>query len=162
MKVGNEGMNICSRSAEVRQWCTMATLGLSEIVLVVQDVERAAAFYRDVVGLLPARPQNAEWAWFFAGAPGGPPFLAVHKGKLLFEEKSRHSVERGGDRALGRAFGQVHFALEVARADVEREVARVIAKGVEVFGPVRLEWMSADSWYFYDPDGNLVEFWVRG
>lgn len=141
--------------------CSMATLGLSEIVLVVKDVAPAAAFYRDVVGLLPARPESDEWAWFFAGAPGGAPFLAVHKGKLLFEEKSPLSVERGGQRPLGHAFGQVHFALEVARSEIDGEVARVRSKGVDVFGPVRLEWMSADSWYFYDPDGNLVEFWVR-
>jgi len=24
---------------------------------------------------------------------------------------------------------------------------------------VELEWMNAQSWYFYDPDGNLLEFW---
>jgi catechol 2,3-dioxygenase-like lactoylglutathione lyase family enzyme len=30
---------------------------------------------------------------------------------------------------------------------------------VEVFGPVELEWMNAGSYYFYDPDGNLLEFW---
>ena len=30
---------------------------------------------------------------------------------------------------------------------------------VEVFGPVELEWRNARSYYFYDPDGNLLEFW---
>jgi catechol-2,3-dioxygenase len=30
-----------------------------------------------------------------------------------------------------------------------------------VYGPVRLDWMSADSYYFYDPDGNLLEWWSR-
>jgi catechol 2,3-dioxygenase-like lactoylglutathione lyase family enzyme len=30
---------------------------------------------------------------------------------------------------------------------------------VEVFEPVELEWMNARSYYFYDPDGNLLEFW---
>jgi catechol 2,3-dioxygenase-like lactoylglutathione lyase family enzyme len=28
-----------------------------------------------------------------------------------------------------------------------------------VYGPVELEWMNAESYYFYDPDGNLLEFW---
>jgi catechol 2,3-dioxygenase-like lactoylglutathione lyase family enzyme len=31
--------------------------------------------------------------------------------------------------------------------------------GVDVFGPVEFEWMNAESYYFYDPDGNLLEFW---
>lgn len=29
----------------------------------------------------------------------------------------------------------------------------------EVFGPVYFDWMEALSYYFYDPDGNLLEFW---
>jgi catechol-2,3-dioxygenase len=28
-----------------------------------------------------------------------------------------------------------------------------------VYGPKRFDWMSAEAWYFYDPDGNLLEFW---
>jgi catechol 2,3-dioxygenase-like lactoylglutathione lyase family enzyme len=35
-------------------------------------------------------------------------------------------------------------------------------QGVEVYGAVRLDWMSANSYYFYDPDGNLLEFWSPG
>ena len=31
--------------------------------------------------------------------------------------------------------------------------------GVEVYGPKHFEWMQAQAYYFYDPDGNLVEFW---
>jgi catechol 2,3-dioxygenase-like lactoylglutathione lyase family enzyme len=53
----------------------------------------------------------------------------------------------------------VHFAFEVARDDLDEAVARVGGAGVEVFGPVELEWMNAESYYFYDPDGNLLEFW---
>jgi catechol 2,3-dioxygenase-like lactoylglutathione lyase family enzyme len=28
-----------------------------------------------------------------------------------------------------------------------------------VYGPTEFEWMKARSYYFYDPDGNLLEFW---
>lgn len=62
--------------------------GLSEMALIVGDVEASARFYRDVVNL------------------------------------------------------------EHLRGDL-----------VEVFGPVRLDWMQATSYYFYDPDGNLLEIW---
>jgi len=32
-------------------------------------------------------------------------------------------------------------------------------QGHTVHGPVYLDWMKALSYYFYDPDGNLLEFW---
>jgi catechol 2,3-dioxygenase-like lactoylglutathione lyase family enzyme len=35
----------------------------------------------------------------------------------------------------------------------------VRGEGVEVYGPVYFEWMKAKSYYFHDPDGNLLEFW---
>lgn len=125
--------------------------GFSELVLVVADVARSAAFYRDVVGLIPDQPENEAWAWFWAGKKGEPQRLAVHKGKLLFEEHS--------PLPEGKRFGATHFALRVDRGDLEKQVDRVRSQGVAVHGPMRLEWMSAVSWYCYDPDGNLVEFW---
>jgi len=39
-------------------------------------------------------------------------------------------------------------------------LARVRNAGVEILGPTHFEWMCAEGWYFYDPDQNLVEFWV--
>ncbi len=124
---------------------------LSEIVLVVSDVALAAAFYRDVIGLAPARPQTEAWAWFWVGAPEGRQRLAVHKGTLLFEEHSPHPP--------GERFGRVHFAFEVGREELAGYIAGLGAKGVRLYGPQRLEWMLAEAWYCYDPDGNLVEFW---
>jgi catechol-2,3-dioxygenase len=55
----------------------------------------------------------------------------------------------------------VHLAFEVPRDKLPDAVEHVQGEGVEVFGPVRLEWMGADSYYFYDPDGNLLEWWSR-
>lgn len=129
----------------------MPPRGLSELVLTVPDVPAAAAFYRDAVGLVPARPPSADWAWFWAGPPEGKQRLAVHSGPLLFEEFS--------PRPPGSRFGPIHFALEVARPDLLAMVERVRRAGVSVHGPQRLEWMNAESCYFYDPGDNLVEFW---
>lgn len=128
----------------------MFSIGFSELVLIVEDVDRAADFYRDVVGLTPETDVDDGWAWFWTGEPGGSR-LALHKGSLLFEQHSPHPE--------GKRWGHVHFALEVPRAELDRAAAHVRAKGVEVYGPTRFEWMSAMSYYFYDPDGNLVEFW---
>ena len=132
----------------------MSSLGFSEIVLIVNDVAESARFYREVVGLVPAKPEEEDWAWFWAGEPGQPQRLAVHRGSLLFEE---HSPYPPGER-----WGRVHFALLVPRTELDAALERVKGRGVTVYGPTPQEWMDATSHYFYDPDGNLVEFWTPG
>jgi len=129
----------------------MSSLGLAELVLIVKDVPAAARFYEDVVGLTLENEPSEEWAWFWAGKQGARQRVALHRGPLLFEE---HSPYPEGER-----FGRVHFAFEVARDELDAAAGRVRKAGVEVHGPVELEWMNARSYYFYDPDGNLLEFW---
>jgi catechol 2,3-dioxygenase-like lactoylglutathione lyase family enzyme len=129
----------------------MSSRGFSEIVLIVEDVPKAAEFYEHVVGLELEHRTGDDWAWFFASTGDRKQRLAVHRGPLMFEE---HSPHREGER-----FGQVHFAFDVAREELDAAVERVRAAGVEVWRPVDLDWMDAQSYYFYDPDGNLLEFW---
>ena len=129
----------------------MFTCGLSEIVLIVKDVPAAARFYREVVGLIPESESGDQWAWFWAGAPGEAQRVALHRGTLLFEDQS--------PRPAGERFGQVHYAFDVPRDRLDAAVSHVRAAGVDVYGPVHFEWMLADSYYFYDLDGNLLEFW---
>ena len=124
------------------------TTGLSELVLIVGDVLAAARFYEDVVGLEPVEELNEHWAWFTAGPNQR---VALHRGSLLYEE---HSPYPEGDR-----WGRVHFALETPRGKLEAAVAHLRDHGVEVYGPESLDWMDATSYYFYDLDGNLLEFW---
>ncbi len=129
----------------------MSSRGLSEIVLIVEDVPKAADFYEHVVGLEPEDRTGDQWAWFFAGSDDRKQRLALHRGPLMYEQHSPHPE--------GERFGRVHFAFEVARDELDTAVERVRGSGVEVYGPERLEWMDAESYYFYDPDGNLLEFW---
>ncbi len=132
----------------------MFSSGISELVLVVEDVEAAARFYEEVVGLTRDPGDTDEgWAWFWTGTPGEAQRIALRKGPLLFEE---HSPLPEGER-----WGRVHYAFEVPRERLDEAVEHVRGKSVEVFGPVRLDWMGADSYYFYDPDGNLLEWWSR-
>jgi catechol 2,3-dioxygenase-like lactoylglutathione lyase family enzyme len=130
---------------------SLFTTGLAELVLIVEDVPRAAKFYREVVGLEPENPADEAWAWFFAGDSVKAQRIALHKGSLLFEEHSPHPA--------GHRFGSVHLALEVPRERFAEAVDHVRRSGTEVYGPTRFDWMSATSYYFYDPDGNLLEFW---
>jgi len=129
----------------------MSSRGFAELVLIVEDVPAAARFYKDVVGWTLEHETSDEWAWFWAGEPGTPQRIALHRGTLLFEE---HSPFPEGER-----FGRVHFAFEVAREDLDESLERVRSAGVEVYGPVDFDWMQARSYYFYDLDGNLLEFW---
>jgi catechol 2,3-dioxygenase-like lactoylglutathione lyase family enzyme len=129
----------------------MSSRGLAELVLIVEDVPASTRFYENVVGLTLENEPSDDWAWFWAGQEGKQQRLALHRGTLLFEGQSPHPE--------GERFGQVHFAFEVPRDDLDEAVARVRGAGVEVFGPVELQWMNAQSYYFYDPDGNLLEFW---
>ena len=129
----------------------MFSTGFAEIVLIVKDVKASACFYQDVVGLAPESEADESWAWFWAGKPGQTQRVALHKGTLLFEE---HSPLPEGER-----WGQVHYAFNVPREKLDAAVQHVRRHGVEVYGPAHFEWMRAEAYYFYDPDGNLLEFW---
>ena len=124
--------------------------GLCELVLVVENVPRTARFYREIVGLIPELPADDDWAWFWSGEPERSPRFALRNGPLMFEE---HSPRPPSER-----WGRVHFALTVLRPALGEAVARVAAH-TDVYGPIPLEWMHATSYYFYDPEGNLVELW---
>jgi catechol 2,3-dioxygenase-like lactoylglutathione lyase family enzyme len=126
--------------------------GLAEIVLIVKDVKASARFYREVVGLMPATEPDDEWAWFWAGPPGEAQRVAVHTGTLLFEDQS--------PLPGGKRWGPVHYALQVPPDKLQAAADHVRGQGVEVYGPVTFDWMKATSYYFYDPDGNLLEFWA--
>ena len=129
----------------------MFSVGLAEIVLIVNDVKASARFYRDVVGLTPESEPDDVWAWFWAGSVGQAQRVGLHKGSLLFEGQS--------PLPTGERWGQVHYAFNIPRAQLEEAVQHVGKQGVEVYGPVHFDWMKAAAYYFYDPDGNLLEFW---
>ena len=133
---------------------TRFSRGFSELVLIVDDVPTSTRFYRDVVGLsIQEEFQFPDWTWFWTGDPGQPQRLAVHQGKLGHEEHSPHPE--------GQRWGHVHFALNVPRERLEGAAEHVRQSGVEVYGPTRFasDWMRATAYFFYDPDGNLIEFW---
>jgi catechol 2,3-dioxygenase-like lactoylglutathione lyase family enzyme len=132
----------------------LSSLGLAELVLIVEDVPASARFYEGVVGLAPENEPSDDWAWFWVGKEGVPQRLALHRGPLLFEE---HSPYPEGER-----FGRVHFAFEVARDELDTAVERVREAGVAVHGPVELDWMDAESYYFYDPEATCSSSGLQG
>jgi len=125
-----------------------AISGLAEIVLVVQDLDRSLAFYRDLLGLTVISP------------PGLPAvFLRVGEERAGVPQQIV-LVPRGADAASAAATkaGRVlhHIGLEVAPDQYDGEQARLAAAGLEVRGGGH-PFLPVEAFYIDDPDGNEVE-----
>ena len=131
----------------------MSDLELFELVLTVRDAEASGRFYAEVVGLEPIGDFGLGWASFWVGDKAGNRWLGLRQGTLLYEE---HSPLPEGNR-----FGPVHFAFKLPESEMEKALERLRAHGVEVLGPER--WgpgrFEGTSYYFYDLDANMLEFW---
>lgn len=109
--------------------------------LTVTDLERALAFYCDVLGL-PAGPRTGATAAVGAVGPGQAPALVLH--------------EEPGARPAGRHAGLYHVALlypsrlELARVAQRLSAAQVRIEGASDHG-------THEAIYLPDPDGNGVE-----
>jgi len=123
--------------------------GVLESALYVEDLERAVAFYRDVLGLrLISEFENRRG-------------VALRVGQsilLLFraEETSKQTepVPHG-------ARGPGHVAFRVAPEEMDAWREHLRARGV----PIEREQRFGDnppSLYFRDPDGNVLELAVAG
>ena len=135
-----EGMGVMMKEKKVR--------GLAEIALRVTDLERMQEFYENVVGLELMRrfPQAA----FFKIADG-------HKGHTqimaLFDRKSQ-----AGYQGLSADLTTVdHIAFSIELSDYRTEKERLEALGLDV-RTAEHGWVQWRSLYFFDPEGNEVEF----
>jgi len=118
--------------------------GLSELILVVADVDASFAFYRDVVGLAVDDASSPTFKWLWAGPPGRAQRIGITAGPLSY--------------GAGHVRGPHHFAFGVARDRIPALKARLEAHGLAVEGPVTFRFWNAESIYFDDPDRNRVEF----
>lgn len=121
-----------------------AVTAISELVLEVSDLERARAFYRDVLGF--------EETLYGEGRAGRCWYLIGDSARLgLWTPQTGLAGGRGG--------AHVHFAFHVAEEEVERLLGRLREAGIEVEGPIQLG--PGRAIYVTDPDGNVVEFWSQ-
>jgi lactoylglutathione lyase len=117
--------------------------GISEVILVVQDVARSLAFYRDVLGLEVDDAENPKFVWLWAGIPGTQQRVGITKGPLSF--------------GAAHIKGPQHFAFGTENSRIDELKAALERHGLEVEGPVQFPFWGARSIYFSDPDGNRVE-----
>src|SRR5205809_8088 len=67
--------------------------GISEVILVVKDVARSLAFYRDVVGLAVDNAKNPKFVWLWAGRPGAQQRIGITAGPLSFGAAHVHGPQ---------------------------------------------------------------------
>lgn len=130
----------------------MLSAGIIEIVLVVKDVSKSVQFYRDVIGLILRSEPSDDWASFATISKENPQWLGIRKGSLLYEEHS--------PRLQGKRFGPGHFAFQSLDPSPEKFLLNAKSNGITVYGPERWDdRMKGESYYCFDPDDNLVEYW---
>jgi lactoylglutathione lyase len=121
---------------------------LFEVHLTVADLERAIAFYRDVVGLRLAHTElRRRVAFFWIGAPGNA-MLGLW------------SAGPGPERITS------HTAFSVSLSDVLAAPDALRAAGITPLDfdgrptgqPVVFGWMPAAAVFFRDPDDHLLEY----
>ncbi len=128
---------------------TMQIKELGHLVLYVRDVERSAAFYRDVLGWDVAFPTTL-----------GVPAAAFSSGRTHHELLLIAVGEDATPQPRGRHLGLYHFGLKVGDTDEELRaaVARLEEAGVPIVGSS--DHTVTHSLYILDPDGNEIELYI--
>src|SRR5687768_5391824 len=124
-----------------------------ESALYCDDLERATAFYHDVLGLeiVTLGPR------LVALSAGGGSFL------LLFKRgASLEGIETPGGRIPPHdGSGPVHLAFAIEAGDVPAWEKRLLVKNIPVES--RVTWPAGgESLYFRDPEGHSVELAIPG
>ena len=116
--------------------------GILETVLYVADIDRAERFYREVMGLTQIGKD-----------PGRHVFFRVGSGVLLLfrAERTRHTTSLPPHGANG----EIHVCFTVSPPEYETWKTRIQDRGIVILQET--EWPRGRSFYFRDPDGNLLE-----
>ena len=124
----------------------MKIQGVGHVVLKVRDLERAARFYRDILGLKEVGRLQGKMAFFSAGTNH-------HDLAVL-------SVGPDAPAPTREAVGLYHVALKIGNSldDLRAAKAHLEAHGVPIQGIS--DHKVSQSLYLQDPDGNGLELFV--
>jgi catechol 2,3-dioxygenase-like lactoylglutathione lyase family enzyme len=116
--------------------------GILETVLYVADLDRAEHFYSQVMALRQIGKQSGRHVFFRVGT-----------GVLLLFRAGR--TRQSGSVPPHGANGEIHVCFTVSPAEYDAWKGRVQEHGVAIQQEVT--WPVGRSFYFRDPDGNLLE-----
>jgi catechol 2,3-dioxygenase-like lactoylglutathione lyase family enzyme len=130
-----------------------AIQGLLETAIYVDDVQRGAAFYRRLFGF----DTLLESERLIALNVVGKDIL------LLFKRgaTTKPFATSGGVIPPHDGSGSTHFAFSIAKAELPQWRERLESEGVVIESTVTWDG-GAESLYFRDPDGHLVELITAG
>jgi catechol-2,3-dioxygenase len=120
----------------------MNFLRIKETCIYIHDLEKARQFYHEILELPVINYQ-----------PGKHLFLRAGDSVLLLFNPEDSKTKTSPPAHYGG--GQQHFALEVSRQDYPVVKEKIISKGIAIIDQVR--WKNAESFYFKDPEGNILE-----
>jgi catechol 2,3-dioxygenase-like lactoylglutathione lyase family enzyme len=128
-------------------------VGVLETALYVDDLDRAAGFYEDVLGLKPINKDQR-----FAGYDAGPRSVL-----LLFKRGSTLETVHmpGGTIPPHDGQGPLHIAFAIAVDALPAWEQHLAGRGIAIEG--RTDWpRGGKSIYFRDPDNHLLELATPG
>jgi catechol 2,3-dioxygenase-like lactoylglutathione lyase family enzyme len=118
--------------------------------LIVSDVERSIAFYRDVLGFGVTATVPDAAPYVFAAVESGAVEIFLNAPEPAVAEYPAFK-----DRPLG---GTLTLFIEIARI---REAYEVLKERVNVVMPLEHKWYGVTEFAFEDPDGYLITFAER-
>jgi catechol-2,3-dioxygenase len=128
--------------------------GFTEVALRVHDLDLMRKFYEQVIGLevLGGNESGDGTALFFAVGSG-------HYHLALFPEKLTGWYTRDKSPQIDPKLTTLsHFAFNIALDDFESEKKRIERLGIEIAESWTSSWLHCRMFYFFDPEGNLIEF----
>jgi catechol 2,3-dioxygenase-like lactoylglutathione lyase family enzyme len=131
----------------------LAIDGLLETSLYARDLQRTAAFYRDLFGLKP-----------LVDSPRLVAFDIAQRSVLLVFQAGateRDVVDARGAIPGHDGRGRLHLALSISAQDLDLWRKRLAERGVDIVGEYRWP-RGGTSLYIRDPDGALVELATPG
>jgi len=121
---------------------------IKETCIYISDIEKTKQFYHNKLGLSVISVVPGRHIFFRAGESVLLCFIAEQT------EKEKVLPPHG-------AFGRIHFAFEVPGSEYENALQKMQEQSIQVIH--QHTWPNGiRSFYFSDPDGNLVEFIEEG
>ena len=121
---------------------------IKETCIYVNDLDSSRSFYHDALGMELISQVKDRHVFFRAGESVLLCFIASQTEKEV-------SLPPHGAR------GSIHFALEVERGEYEKAKDDILEKSINILH--EHEWKQGlRSFYFHDPDKNLVEVIEKG
>ena len=128
--------------------------GIAEVALRVHDLDLMRRFYEQVIGLEVLQEINDSNGTIIFYAVG-----AENDHMALFEEQWIDWFTRGKSPQIDPKLTTLsHFALRIALDDFESEKERIEQLGIEIVHSNTSSWLHCRMFYFFDPEGNLIEF----